>query len=110
METKKKREILLETFFDQGISLSASKTASVINDYITETKKLEHVNDFPAQLTIENGRCVHIEISTGYTHQYCVVVWYNRYMTKRHIKYCVNEIFKFDKQEHKKISSQRKGA
>ena len=109
METKTKREILLETFFDQSISLSASKTASVINDYIAETKKLGHVVDCPIQLTIEKGKCVHIEVNTGYTHQYCVVVWYNRYMTQRHIKYCVNEIFKFDTTEHKNISRQRKG-
>jgi len=109
MENKTKREILLKTFFNQGISLSVSKTASVINAYITETKKLEHVNDFPAQLTIEDGRCVHIEISTGYSHQYRVVVWYNRYMTQRNIKDCVNAIFKVDTTEHKNISKQKKG-
>ena len=102
METKTKREILLKTFFNQGISLSVSKTASVINDYIAETKKLGHVVDCPIQLTIEKGKCVYIEVGTGYRHQYLVVVWYNRYMTQRHIKYCVNEIFKFDKHENRR--------
>ena len=110
MEAKTKREILLETFFDQDISLSEAKTASVINEYIKETKKLDHVNDFPAQLTIENGRCVHIEISTGYNHQYRVVTWYNRYMTQRNIKDCVNAIFKMDTTEHKNVSRERWGA
>jgi len=104
METKTKREILLETFFNQDISLSEAKTASVINEYIRETKKLDYVVDCPVQLVIENGRCVYIEVGTGYNHQYRVVVWYNRYMTQRNIKDCVNAIFKRDTTEHKNIT------
>jgi len=109
METKTKREILLETFFNQAISLTRTQTTNVINEYIRETKKLDHVNNFPAQLTIEDGRCVHIEISTGYNHQYRVVTWYNRYMPQSNIKDCVNAIFKRDTTEHKNVSRQRKG-
>ena len=110
METKTKREILLETFFNQAISLTRTQTTNVINEYIRETKKLDHVNNFPAQLTIEDGRCVHIEISTGYNHQYRVVTWYNRYMPQSNIKDCVNAIFKRDTTEHKNVSRQKKGA
>jgi len=101
METKTKREILLETFFNQAISLTRAQTTNVINEYIRETKKLDHINDFPAQLTIKHGKCVHMEVDTGYNHQYRAVTWYNRYMTQRHIKECVNEIFKRDKQENR---------
>jgi len=110
MENKTKREILLKTFFNQAISLTRTQTTNVINEYIRETKKLDHVNNFPVQLTIENGKCVHIEISTGYRHQYRVVTWYNHYMTQRHIKDYVNEIFKRDTTEHKNISKQKKRA
>jgi len=96
MNSGKKLQKLIDTFFTHSVDLSETATIKVINDYIRESKKGNYVNDWPIQLTIDNGRCTDMRLGTGYSHENLIQTWYNEYSTKSEIKAQVNCRFKTD--------------
>ena len=96
MNSENKRQELINTFFNHSVDLSKTDTIKVINDYISETSKQEHVNSWPIQLTIVSGRCTQIRLGSGFSHEHPIQAWYNKYSTKSEIKAQVNYRFKTD--------------
>jgi len=93
MNSGKKLQKLIDTFFTHSVDLSETATIKVINDYIRESKNGGHVNDWPIQLTIVGGRCTDMRLGTGHSDENLIQIWHNEYSTESEIKDQVNHRF-----------------